>query len=167
MKPKRVAGIIQTRKAKSKHERVGGTKRSWYLEYWRERCAPIRGGGCRGRRSQLRDNTYAYVGPMITNVCPTNPQMTVMARQTDLRAIAQFRRQSSMTRYAEQDAYPPLEASDERCPLWSRVPEDGVELPAKYRGLLLCRPALRHVRPSCRKVGRHPLHHGSHCPDQG
>ena len=95
LKPKQVAGIIQTHKAKSKHERVQWDKyRSWYLsEYWREEGALPSGAGDAGDEEVNFETNYpyAYVDTMIANVCPTNPQMTVMARQTDLRAIAQFR----------------------------------------------------------------------------
>ena len=95
LKPKQVAGIIQTHKEKSKHERVQWDKyRSWYLsEYWKEEGELPSGAGDAGDEEVNFETNYpyAYVDTMIANVCPTNPQMTVMARQADLRAVAQFR----------------------------------------------------------------------------
>jgi len=94
--PKQVSGIIQTQRAKSRRERGSWDKwRSWYLsEYWRSSIDLPSGAEPTLSEDEVNFETnypYAYIDTMIANICPTNPQLTVMARRDKLREVAQFR----------------------------------------------------------------------------
>jgi len=93
---KQVTGIIQTQRAKSRIERGAWDKyRSWYLsEYWRSSTDLPSGadGGLSEDEVNFETNyPYAYIDTMIANICPTNPQVSVMARREKLRKVAKFR----------------------------------------------------------------------------
>jgi hypothetical protein len=95
---KQIQGIIRTHKSKSKQERRDWDRwRSWYVsEYWGAQ--PDQPSGS----SPIADDPtadinfetnypYAFIDTMIANICPQNPQMTVLARQEKMRPAAQFR----------------------------------------------------------------------------
>jgi len=94
--PKQINGIIQTQRAKSRRERGAWDKfRSWYLsEYWRSSVDLPSGAGQTLAEDEVNFETnypYAYIDTMIANICPTNPQVSVLARREKLREVAQFR----------------------------------------------------------------------------
>ena len=93
---KQITGIINTHRTKSTDERRDWDRwRAWYLsEYWgSEQEQPIGSYALDGEEDiNFQTNyPYAYIDTMIANICPQNPQVTVMARRGDLRPSAQFR----------------------------------------------------------------------------
>jgi len=98
LSPKQIVGIIKTHKSKSRSERREWDKwRSWYMsEYWGGQkeepsgSLPLMGDASEDVNFET-NYPYAYIDTMIANVCPQNPQITVSARQEDLRPAAQFR----------------------------------------------------------------------------
>jgi hypothetical protein len=94
--PKVISGIIQTQREKSRGDRNAWDKyRSWYLsEYWRSSSDLPAGSEASLGEDEVNFETnypYAYIDTMIANICPTNPQVTVMARRKKLREVARFR----------------------------------------------------------------------------
>jgi hypothetical protein len=93
---KQVQGIIKTHRAKSRIERRNWDRwRSWYTaEYWGSDDDRPSGSGSMVEEEDINFQTnypYAYIDTMIANICPQNPQVTVMARQAALQPAAQFR----------------------------------------------------------------------------
>ena len=95
---KQIQGMIRTHKGKSRRERNDWDRwRSWYVsEYWGASTEQPTGseplGGSASEGVNFETNyPYAYIDTMIANICPQNPQMTVLARQEKLRESAQFR----------------------------------------------------------------------------
>ena len=96
--PKQIVGIIKTHTSKSRNERRDWDRwRSWYMsEYWGGQkeepsgSLPLMGDASEDVNFET-NYPYAYIDTMIANVCPQNPQITVTARQEDLRPAAQFR----------------------------------------------------------------------------
>jgi|TARA_R110000744_G_scaffold43517_2_gene97548 hypothetical protein len=93
---KQITGIIETHRAKSREERRDWDKwRAWYLsEYWGGDAEQPSGSYAEGGAEEINFQTnypYAYIDTMIANICPQNPQVTVMARQKALRENARFR----------------------------------------------------------------------------
>ena len=95
---KQIQGIIRTHKSKSKQERTEWDRwRAWYVsEYWGAQ--PDRPSGSTpimdDPTADINFETnypYAFIDTMIANICPQNPQMTVLARQEKMRPAAQFR----------------------------------------------------------------------------
>ena len=93
---KQIQGIISAHRTKSRTERRDWDRwRSWYVaEYWgQDEDRPS------GSTDILEDEDvnfqtnypYAYIDTMIANICPQNPQVTVMARREALQPAAQFR----------------------------------------------------------------------------
>lgn len=95
---KQIQGIIRTHKTKSRSERTDWDRwRSWYIsEYWGGMqdqptgSMPLDGVSAEGVNFET-NYPYAYIDTMIANICPQNPQMTVLARRDKLREAAQFR----------------------------------------------------------------------------
>ena len=93
---KQIRGIIETHKSKTRVERTSWDRwRSWYLsEYWRGSSDMPQGSGEILGEEEINFETnypYAYIDTMIANVCPTNPQVSVLAKKEDLREVAKFR----------------------------------------------------------------------------
>ena len=93
---KQIRGIVDTHRTKAANDRRDWDKwRSWYLsEYWGSSDDMPTGATSVGEDEDVNFQTnypYAYIDTMIANVCPQNPQVTVMARQEDLIPYAQFR----------------------------------------------------------------------------
>lgn len=93
---KQIQGIIKTHRAKSRIERRDWDRwRSWYVaEYWGSDSDRPSGSTEILEEEDINFQTnypYAYIDTMIANVCPQNPQVTVMARQKPLQPAAQFR----------------------------------------------------------------------------
>ena len=93
---KQIRGIIDTHRAKSRNERHDWDRwRAWYLsEYWGSSEEMPTGASSTGEAEDVNFQTnypYAFIDTMIANICPTNPQITVMARQEELQPNAQFR----------------------------------------------------------------------------
>lgn len=93
---KQVIDIIRTHREKGRGERRDWDKwRSWYLsEHWRGEGGLPTGAGDQTDEDDINleaNYPYAYIDTMIANVCPTNPQVTVMARREEKREIARFR----------------------------------------------------------------------------
>jgi hypothetical protein len=93
---KQVRGIIETHKSKTRVERTSWDRwRSWYLsEYWRGSSDLPQGSGEILGEEEINFETnypYAYIDTMIANICPTNPQVSVLAKKEDLREVAKFR----------------------------------------------------------------------------
>ncbi len=93
---KQIRGIIETHKSKTRVERTSWDRwRSWYLsEYWRGSADMPQGSGEILGEEEINFETnypYAYIDTMIANVCPTNPQVSVLAKKEDLREVAKFR----------------------------------------------------------------------------
>lgn len=94
---KQIQSIIEIHRTKNRVERTKWDRwRSWYLsEYWSsESDFPSGSEDLYGREEEINIETnypYAYIDTMIANICPTNPQVTVMARQDELRESARFR----------------------------------------------------------------------------
>mgnify|MGYP003664259482 FL=1 len=94
---RQLQSIITIHRTKTRTERTQWDRwRSWYLsEYWNSgNDLPSGAGDISSREEQINIETnypYAYVDTMIANICPTNPQVTVMARQDELRESARFR----------------------------------------------------------------------------
>ena len=91
-------GIIRTHKSKSLTERKEWDKwRSWYMsEYWNQSAEQPTGSSSMGQSSDEEINfetnyPYAYIDTMIANICPQNPQVTVMSRGEEHHEAAQFR----------------------------------------------------------------------------
>ena len=93
---KQVQGIIKTHRTKSRSERQEWDRwRAWYVaEYWGSDEDRPTGSTDLMEEEDVNFQTnypYAYVDTMIANVCPQNPQVTVLARQKVLQPAAQFR----------------------------------------------------------------------------
>lgn len=93
---KQIRGIIDTHRTKATNDRRDWDRwRAWYLsEYWGSSGAAATGATPEGGDEEVNFQTnypYAYVDTMIANVCPHNPQVTVMARQEELHPYARFR----------------------------------------------------------------------------
>jgi hypothetical protein len=95
---KQIQGIIRAHRSKSRTERQDWDRwRSWYMsEYWnREEELPTGsttiGAGSSGEVNFETNYPYAFIDTMIANVCPQNPQVTVLARREELRDAARFR----------------------------------------------------------------------------
>ena len=93
---KQIRGIIDTHRTKATNDRRDWDRwRAWYLsEYWGSSGAAPTGAMPAGEDEDVNFQTnypYAYVDTMIANVCPHNPQVTVMARQEELLPYARFR----------------------------------------------------------------------------
>lgn len=93
---KQVQGVIKTHRAKSRTERRDWDRwRAWYVaEYWgQDEDRPTGSAGVMEEEDvNFQTNyPYAYIDTMIANVCPQNPQVTVLARQKPLQPAAQFR----------------------------------------------------------------------------
>ena len=93
---KQVQGIIKTHRTKSRSERQEWDRwRAWYIaEYWGSDEDRPTGSTDLMEEEDVNFQTnypYAYVDTMIANVCPQNPQVTVLARQKVLQPAAQFR----------------------------------------------------------------------------
>lgn len=89
-----IAGIIASHRTKTKKERKQWDKyRSWYLsEYWGSQPDQPTGSGDDDSSIDIETNfPYAWIDTMVANVCPTNPQVTVNARQKALAPAARFR----------------------------------------------------------------------------
>ena len=91
-------GIIRTHRSKSRTERQEWDKwRSWYMaEYWNRTTEQPTGSYSMGQSADEDVNfetnyPYAYIDTMIANICPQNPQVTVMSRNEDHHQAAQFR----------------------------------------------------------------------------
>ena len=91
-------GIIRTHRSKSRTERQEWDKwRSWYMaEYWNRTTEQPTGSYSMGQSADEDVNfetnyPYAYIDTMIANICPQNPQVTVMSRNEDHHHAAQFR----------------------------------------------------------------------------
>ena len=96
LKPAQIRGIIETHKSKSRNERRDWDRwRAWYLsDYWGSDEPMPTGSTGLGGGEDINFQTnypYAYIDTMIANVCPQNPQVTVLARQEELQPYAQFR----------------------------------------------------------------------------
>ena len=94
--PRHLRGIIDTHRSKTRTERgLWDRWRSWYLsEYWGGGSNLPQGSGESLGESEINFETnypYAYIDTMIANVCPTNPQVTVLAKREELREVAKFR----------------------------------------------------------------------------
>ena len=94
--PKHLRGIIDTHRSKTRTERtLWDSSRSWYLsEYWRGSSDFPQGSGEILWEVEINFETnypYAYIDTMIANICPTNPQVTVLAKREELREVAKFR----------------------------------------------------------------------------
>ena len=112
-----IQGIIKTHKSKSTNERKDWDKwRSWYLsEFWDSKGSSGYPTGALSPDSTSSDvdepinfqtnYPYAYVDTMIANVCPQNPQVTVMARRKALREAAQFREALINDTYSRNDLH--------------------------------------------------------------
>jgi hypothetical protein len=94
---KAIQGIIRTHRDKNAVERKEwDVHRSWYLS---EHYAPSMddrpsGSGAVADEDEINLETnypYAYIDTMIANVCPTNPQVTALARQSKNVEAAKFR----------------------------------------------------------------------------
>ena len=102
---RQLQSIITIHRTKTRTERTQWDRwRSWYLsEYWNSgNDLPSGAGDISSREEQINIETnypYAYVDTMIANICPTNPQVTVMARQDELRESARFR--EALTAYTD------------------------------------------------------------------
>ena len=93
---KQVQGIIKTHRTKSRSERQEWDRwRAWYVaEYWGSDEDRPTGSTDLMEEEDVNFQTnypYAYIDTMIANVCPQNPQVTVLARQKALQPAAQFR----------------------------------------------------------------------------
>ena len=93
---KQIRGIIDTHRTKAANDRRDWDRwRSWYLsEYWGSSEQMPTGAMSVGEDEDVNFQTnypYAYVDTMIANVCPQNPQVTVMARQEELMPYGRFR----------------------------------------------------------------------------
>ena len=94
---RQLQSIIKIHRTKTRNERTKWDRwRSWYLsEYWSsDSDFPSGSEDLYTREEQINIETnypYAYIDTMIANICPTNPQVTVMARQDELRESARFR----------------------------------------------------------------------------
>ena len=93
---RQIQGIIRAHKTKSRKERRDWDKwRSWYVgEYWGGEEDTPSGSADILEEEDMNFQTnypYAYIDTMVANVCPQNPQVTVLARQEVLRPAAQFR----------------------------------------------------------------------------
>lgn len=93
-----ILGIIRTHRSKSATERKDWDKwRAWYMsDFWGSSEEQPIGSAPMGQNTSddLMFETnypYAYIDTMIANVCPQNPQVTVMSRREDYRIAAQFR----------------------------------------------------------------------------
>tara|TARA_R110002110_G_scaffold1039_1_gene4077 strand:+ start:7926 stop:9731 length:1806 start_codon:yes stop_codon:yes gene_type:complete len=96
MTHQQVQGIISTHKTKTRTERTSWDRwRSWYLsEYWRGASEQPQGSGDVLGEEEINFETnypYAYIDTMIANICPTNPQVSVLAKREELREVAKFR----------------------------------------------------------------------------
>ena len=93
---KQITGIIKTHRTKSREERRDWDRwRAWYLsEYWGADAEQPTGSYSVEGEEEINfqpNYPYAYIDTMIANICPQNPQVTVMARQKALRENARFR----------------------------------------------------------------------------
>jgi len=93
-----IAGIIKShRRQREKDLKDWDKYRAWYLsEYWGSNEDIPQGAAPedRGREAATNLETnypYAYIDTMISNICPTNPQVTVTARQEKFRPAGKFR----------------------------------------------------------------------------
>ena len=89
-----IFGIIEAHRTKASKERKNWDKwRSWYLsEYWGSQPDQPTGSDEGGDTLDIETNfPYAWIDTMVANVCPTNPQVTVNARQKKLAPAARFR----------------------------------------------------------------------------
>jgi hypothetical protein len=99
LKGEQILGIIKSHKRKQEYDlRRWDKYRSWYLsEYWqKEEDVPQGAGGeylDEGEEDvNLETNyPYAFIDTMISNICPTNPQVSVIARREKNRPAAKFR----------------------------------------------------------------------------
>ena len=96
MEPKQIKAIIETHKRKSeKDRRLWDKHRSWYLsDYWSKQDDTPTGAGDPGDEDEVTFETnylYSYIDTMIANICPTNPQITVAARQEKNYGASKFR----------------------------------------------------------------------------
>ena len=94
--PQQIQGIIKTHRTKSRIERRDWDRwRAWYAaEYWGKDEDRPQGSTDIMEEEDINFQTnypYAYIDTMIANICPQNPQVTVMARQEALQPAAQFR----------------------------------------------------------------------------
>jgi len=94
--PKQIQGILKTHRTKSRIERRDWDRwRAWYAaEYWGQRDERPSGSTEILEEEDVTFQTnypYAYIDTMIANICPQNPQVTVLARQKKLQPAAQFR----------------------------------------------------------------------------
>ena len=94
--PKQIQGILKTHRTKSRIERRDWDRwRAWYAaEYWGQREERPSGSTEILEEEDVTFQTnypYAYIDTMIANICPQNPQVTVLARQKKLQPAAQFR----------------------------------------------------------------------------
>lgn len=95
---KQIQGIIRTHKSKSRNERRDWDRwRSWYMsEYWNQNqeqptgATSISGGAAEDVNFET-NYPYAFIDTMIANVCPQNPQVTVLARTDKMRPAGRFR----------------------------------------------------------------------------
>lgn len=93
---RQIQGIIKTHRAKSRVERKDWDRwRAWFVaDYWGSDEDRPSGSTDIAEEEDVNFQTnypYAYIDTMIANVCPQNPQVTVLARQEPLKAAAQFR----------------------------------------------------------------------------
>ena len=110
LKGPQIQGIIRTHKSKSSIERKDWDKwRSWYMsEYWGANSEQPTGSFDTTEEEEVTFQTnypYAYIDTMIANICPQNPQITVMARQEDLRPAARFREALVNDTYRRNDLH--------------------------------------------------------------
>ena len=98
LKGAQILGIIKSHRQKQEYDlRRWDKYRAWYLsEYWKGEEELPQGAGDldHGQEDEVNLETnypYAYVDTMISNICPTNPQLTVLARQDKNRPAAKFR----------------------------------------------------------------------------
>ncbi len=94
---RQIQSLIRIHRNKNRVERTHWDRwRSWYLsEYWSsESDSPSGSENLYSTNEDINIETnypYAYIDTMIANICPTNPQVTVMARNDQLRDSARFR----------------------------------------------------------------------------
>ena len=93
-----IMGIIRTHRAKSKSERRDWDKwRAWYMsDFWHKEGDQPSGSYSIGQEPYEDINfetnyPYAYIDTMIANICPQNPQVTVLSRREEYRTAALFR----------------------------------------------------------------------------
>lgn len=91
-----IRSIVETHKRLSEKERKDWDMyRGWYLsEYWQKEDDLPTGAGGPADSDEITFETnylYAYLDTMIANVCPTNPQVSVYARQEKHAQAARFR----------------------------------------------------------------------------